>query len=430
MKLTKILGRRFGSYSAANVLRRQDISAANMYLNEFEHRETSRDAEILNAARSHILSGDTRAVQIVRLEDVRDSVELWRERLPRVTPFYAVKCNPDPEILSLLADMNTGFDAASGAEINSALNTGIDPSRVIYANPVKQISHIQAAAEAGVMTTTFDSLDELEKIATHFPDANLMLRLKPDDSKAKCRLGQKFGSSINAVPILLRRASELNLNVIGVSFHVGSGNDHENSWRKAIDLARAAFDLNAGKHDFSVLNIGGGFSACPDTFRDIASVVKQHLDLRFPKDIQIIAEPGRFIVERSHSLLVNVIGKRTETCVNGAPRHGENRDGPMYFVNDGLYGSFNCVLYDHAELEVPQAMNSKGDVIEDQPHETKYSSIWGNTCDGLDCVMPSVRLPSNLSTGSWLMFSSMGAYTTAAASSFNGFEPPKSQYIF
>ena len=138
-------------------------------------------------------------------------------------------------------------------------------------------------------------------------------------------------------------------------------------------------------------------------------MVKQHLDLRFPSDIEIIAEPGRFIVEKSHSLLVNVIGKRTETCVNGTPRHGEDRDGPMYFVNDGLYGSFNCVLYDHAELETPQAMSSKGDMIEPEHHETRHCSVWP-TCDGLDCVMPCVRLPSNLSTESWLMFSSMGAY--------------------
>ena len=428
MRLTKILRRRhFSSYPSANLLRQ--VTPPNVYVNEFEPKE-NREDEILNAARSHILSGDTKPIQIVRLKDVRDSVELWREHLPRVRPYYAVKCNPDPEILSLLASMNTGFDAASGAEVQSALNTGIDPSRVIYANPIKQISHLRGAAEAGVMTTTFDSLDELEKIATHHPEAKLMLRLRPDDSKAKCRLGQKFGSSINAVPVLLRRAAELNLNVIGVSFHVGSGNDHANSWRKAIDLARAAFDLNAGRHDFSVLNIGGGFSACPDTFSNIASVVKQHLDRRFPSDIQIIAEPGRFVVEKSHSLLVNVIGKRTETCVNGTPRHGEDRDGPMYFVNDGLYGSFNCVLYDHAELETPQALNSNGDVIEHEHHETRHCSVWGNTCDGLDCVMPRVRLPSNLSTGSWLMFSSMGAYTTAAASSFNGFEPPRSEYIF
>ena len=211
MRLSRIIGRRFASYPAANLLR-QEISP-NVYLNEFEPQE-NREDEILNAARSHILSGNTKPIQIVRLKDVRDSVELWREHLPRVRPFYAVKCNPDPEILSLLASMNTGFDAASGAEIQSALKTQIDPSRIVYANPVKQISQLREAAEVGVMTTTFDSLDELEKIATHHPEAKLMLRLKPDDSKAKCRLGQKFGSSINAVPVLLRRAAELNLNVI------------------------------------------------------------------------------------------------------------------------------------------------------------------------------------------------------------------------
>ena len=153
---TRTIIRRFASFQAASL--QEDIHHHPFHLpHEFSPSISNdgREDELLHTARSHILSGETNSVQIVRLKDVRDSVDLWRERLPRVTPFYAVKCNPDHEILSLLKSMNTGFDAASEPEIQAALNTGIDPSRVIYANPIKQISHLQGAAKRGVMTTTF-----------------------------------------------------------------------------------------------------------------------------------------------------------------------------------------------------------------------------------------------------------------------------------
>src|SRR3569833_2887340 len=135
----------------------------------------------------------------------------------------AVKCNPDPKVLRLLSELGTGFDCASKAEIEQVLNMGVDPTRIIYAQPCKTNSYVRYVAARGVRQMTFDNADELHKIAKLFPKAELFLRILTDDSSSLCRLSLKFGASLDTTDGLLALASELGLNVVGVSFHVGSG---------------------------------------------------------------------------------------------------------------------------------------------------------------------------------------------------------------
>ena len=90
----------------------------------------------------------------------------------------------------------------------------------------------------------------------------------------------------------------------------------------------------------------------------------------------------------------------------------------MLYINDGVYGSFNCLLYDHATVDVEIL-----DKEELGDNQTAVRSVWGPTCDGLDCVLPEVELP-DLEIGTWLYFRNMGAYTLAAGSSFNGMPRP------
>lgn len=215
----------------------------------------------------------------------------------------------------------------------------------------------------------------------------------------------------------------------------------------AVVTARRAFDLAAQHgHAFSLLDIGGGFpgttepelpkgdepllffadqgSHKPPSFEEIAAVLRPALDEHFPASsgVEIIAEPGRFMVHGCASLITNIIGRKFA-------HKGTSKERPMYFVNDGLYGSFNCVLYDHAK-PAPLPLFNSADAAERELAIGTYEdcSIWGSTCDGLDCIAKEARLPP-LSVGDWIRWPNMGAYTSAAGSNFNGMDRPTNYYL-
>jgi ornithine decarboxylase len=224
----------------------------------------------------------------------------------------AVKCNPDPYVLRLLAALGTGFDCASHGEISQVLAMGtVEPSRIIFANPCKALSFIRHARMASVDMMTFDNSDELLKISRVFPEAKLVLRILTDDSKSVCRLGLKFGAPLVTVPHLLSKAKELQLNVIGVSFHVGSGCYDPRAFADAIALARRAFDMGvAAGYQFTLLDVGGGFE--DSNFEMTAGVLRDAISRSFgdAENLKIIAEPGRFFVSRAFSLAANIIARR------------------------------------------------------------------------------------------------------------------------
>ncbi|KAH8094502.1 ornithine decarboxylase [Cristinia sonorae] len=357
----------------------------------------------------------------------------WKKNLPEIEPFYAVKCNPDPYVLRLLSSLGTGFDCASNGEINQVLSLGVvDPSRVIFANPCKATSFIRQSARAGVDMMTFDNTDELYKIARVHPGAKLIVRILTDDSKSLCRLGLKFGAPLVSVPGLLAKAKELNLDVIGVSFHVGSGCFDSNAFSDAIMRARMAF--NMGKdvgYNFTLLDVGGGFE--DHTFEATSSVIRTALEEYFPnrENLRIIAEPGRYYVAKAFSLAANIIARRAPPAAEGAvPQDIEgDSESPtvMYYINDGVYGAFNCILFDH-QTPQPYVLSLNGSFHVPSSVPLRASSVWGPTCDSIDCVCTVTHLPSTLQVGDWLAFENMGAYTICAASQFNGFQVSKVTY--
>lgn len=368
------------------------------------------------------------------LGDIVHKYILWTAELPRVEPFYAVKCNDDPAVLSVLAQLGTGFDCASKTEIQKILDLKVAPSRIVYANPCKQTSHIKFAAKNDVALTTFDNEMELHKIKLSFPNAKLVVRiLPPDGTKCQCELGMKFGCQPKHVPHLLKVAKELNLNVVGVSFHVGSGCYDSIAFTAAVASARTVFDMGEkeGFH-FDLLDIGGGFpgqKGAKISFEEICGVLRPALDMYFPESsgVRIIAEPGRFFVASAFTLAVNVIAKRRVARDNlaedGPDQQTTADDEPsfMYYVNDGVYGSFNCLMYDHADVNPSLVHDFDGDQL--------YTcSIWGPTCDGLDCIKQECLLPE-LDNGDWIIFKDMGAYTMCAASNFNGMPMPRCYYV-
>ncbi|KAJ3012322.1 UNVERIFIED_CONTAM: Antizyme inhibitor 1 [Siphonaria sp. JEL0065] len=371
-------------------------------------------------------------------EVVRQHLQ-WKEMLPRVEPFYAMKCCPDPMVIKTLVNLGTGFDCASRSEIETALEYGVDPSKIIYANPCKQHSHIRYAGSKGVHMMTFDNADELYKIKQHMPNAQLVVRiLGSDGSRSLCNLGLKFGANPANVPALLKVAQDLDLNVIGVSFHVGSGCFDAQVFGDAVRAAAGVIEAaNDFGFEFSMLDIGGGFpcnGADGLTFKEIVSVVRPAIDELIPSHIRVIAEPGRYYAASAFTLATNVVARRVvalagkvenmvDSAIHVQPPSATEDSAYMYYINDGMYGSFNCITFDHAVVTA-RVLAKNGVFMYGKKDEVAAEfpcSIWGPTCDSIDCITKEGSLPI-LNVGDWMYFDHMGAYTLAAASRFNGFK--------
>lgn len=390
---------------------------------------------------------------IVDLEDICNKHINWITRLPRVEPHYAVKCNTDIMLLKLLAFLGAGFDCASKNEIQRVLDLGVAPHRIIFANPCKQASNIKYAYKVGVEYMTFDNELELYKIKEHHPNAKCVLRIITNDEDAVCRFSMKFGADMETSLKLVETAVELGLDLVGISFHVGSGQMSPKAFTEAIRNARQLFDYARESFGlkFHLLDLGGGYPGASDSgdfFSMISREINTALDTYFPADLfaqingtsdenklKIIAEPGRYYACSAFTLCVNVIAKRV---MNQSPTQqkldletfGSTVDvnaldtskSIMYYINDGVYASFNCLFYDHAEC-LPI-------LIQDHSESGKLykSSIWGPTCDGLDVVVKECLLPE-LKTDEFMVFKNMGAYTLSGAVAFNGIPLARCIYV-
>jgi len=354
------------------------------------------------------MTHESNAFFVVDLDRVVSKFDMWQNYLPNVVPHYAVKANPNPDIVRVLAAQGSSFDCATMAEIQQVLALGVDAGRIIFANPCKPMSHIVYARENGVLRTTFDSESELLKIKIGHPNAHLVLRLWVDDRDAQCQLSNKYGATVKEAMDLLKQAKFLGLNVMGVSFHCGSGASAV-TYRAAMRDARNVFKMGRDMgFRMSLLDIGGGMPGTESlgdqgsSLKTISSIINPLLKDQW-QDVEVIAEPGRYFCAESQTLAVQIIGKRV-------------RDGlRIYYVNDGLYQSFNCILYDHSVLLSEEENMQHGGCFK--------SALFGQTCDGLDQLSTNIVLPE-LKIGDWIVFPTMGAYTNGASSQFNGFTLP------
>lgn len=355
-------------------------------------------------------------------------VKLWRELFPQVDPFYAVKCNSNKVICKLLSLMGVGFDVASVSEINIVKNL-VDLHKIIYANPVKDSASIRYARTTDVDFLTFDSEDELYQLKLYHPNSKLLIRLKVNDKDSECTFSEKFGVEKEEIEELLKLAHSMKLDIVGTCFHCGSNCKNPKQYYEAIELCKYAFDM-AEKigFKFNILDIGGGFSGLNDQtsmklLGDISEEVSNALDQMFgynedTKDgvngLKVIAEPGRFFVTDSHTLVLSVIGKKIKID----KETGKKR--MIYHLSDGTYGSFSCINYDHQNpILIPYNNND----VE------KYESvIFGNTCDGLDKICNSTTLPE-LTISDLVYCENFGSYSVASASNFNGFSVTDFYYV-
>jgi len=352
---------------------------------------------------------------------------LWKKYLPRVQPYYAVKSNPDMHILRTMMILGLNFDCASKGEIEQVLSLGAEPTQIIYANPAKGFEHILYAKEKDVKQMTFDNLAELKKIIQYFPNAELVLRISSNDTMSLLPFGYKFGARRDDAFALIAACAELKANLIGISFHVGSGCYSPVAFIDTLHRAREVF-YEAEKHGvkLTLLDIGGGFPGDNEgtiTFSEIASAIAPVIDSLFPSDIHVIAEPGRFFCSSTTTVALQIYAKREYVLRRVDPETNEITDikETQYYCPDGVYGNFNNIIYDHAKPICRPLYEPPLDAL------LYNSTFFGPTCDSIDVIAKNISFP-DMQLGDWIYFNNMGAYTIAAGSCFNGFERPPIYY--
>jgi ornithine decarboxylase len=358
---------------------------------------------------------------IVDHKELRRNYELFKKRLPRVQAYYAVKANSDPAIVETLYAAGASFDVASIAEfrlVHENIKSLSDKKRqdfiwdkIIYAHPIKDNQTLKELDPYKPLVT-FDNAAEIGKVKKYAPHAGLMLRVKVPNTGAVVELSSKFGAPPGDAVSLIEAAFHAGLVVEGLSFHVGSQCTNFENFVQALHLVAGIFHeaWERGYPQVKILDIGGGFPVPYDKqvkpFRTLAKVLNAELDRLFPSDMEILAEPGRFLVATAGTLVATVIGKAV-------------RDGKQcYYIDDGVYHTFSGIIFDHIPYRIK--------AFADGP--TQISAVFGPTCDALDTISLADELP-DLELGDLVYSENIGAYSHASSTYFNGFPPAKVVHI-
>lgn len=344
----------------------------------------------------------TTPLLVVSLAHVTQNYRFLKERLPRVKVFYAVKANPADCIVKTLGEMGSCFDAASDGEMLQLARLGIAPERIVYANPFKTPKGLKVAREMGVNKFTFDSESEIDKMAKAVPGGTVLLRIRVDNPRALVDLNKKFGAAPEEAIALLRKAKAKGLDVGGLCFHVGSQSPTAEAHIEALTICRRLFDeaKEAGLM-LRILDIGGGLPIPSlEMTVDLAQItteINDTLESLFP-DTEIWAEPGRYICGTAVNLITSVIGTQ------------KRNNQQWYFLDDGLYGSFSGIIFDHWDYELLALKRGKKEA----------ATFAGPSCDSLDVLFRD-KMSVPLDIGDLLLVPNCGAYTSASATEFNGF---------
>jgi ornithine decarboxylase len=367
------------------------------------HPEVSLDFEIVRQAANQKYS---RPFLIVDTAIVRGKVRRFRAAMPRVRPHYAVKANPDRRVLKVLAQEGCGFEIASLAELDLLASLGVPAAEIFYSNPVKSREWIAGAASKGVEWYVVDSVDEMRRVFETKPDAKQYLRIATPNIGSDWPLSGKFGAGAADAREVVAAAARLGADLAGVTFHVGSQCRNPENWRVALEKARNLFDqmMKAGLKP-RLLNIGGGYPVRHvkpiPSIEVIGNVVNEGLKA-FPDDVQVIAEPGRYLVSDAGYFVCRVLGTAS-------------RAGKRWMHWDaGLFGGV---------IESTEGLRYR--IRTDRSGPDVPWTIGGPTCDSVDVVMRDEPLPSDLQEGDFVYLRNAGAYTTAYASQFNGFPLPE-----
>ncbi|MBF0559204.1 MAG: type III PLP-dependent enzyme [Nitrospirae bacterium] len=348
---------------------------------------------------------------LIDKEVVTEKVSQIGKRIRNSKTFYAVKANPDREVLKLLNSLETGFEIASEGELNILASLGVVPERIITSNPMKTFKFLDQAVEYGVRYFAFDTVAEADKLARYAPGCNVYVRLSVPNEGSEWPLSKKFGVEMDEALALLVYAKEKGLVPVGITFHVGSQCNNVYNWNTAVDKARDLWEAAEQQGlKLSLLNIGGGYPIhYTKSVVDIETIEKKVdkvIHQKFPSDIDIYIEPGRAVVGDAGVFVSTVIGK--------ALRGDENWLHIDVGVFNGLMESIGGIKYTY--------------VVGSRSSSEKSWTIAGPSCDSFDVIDRDVELPEP-EVGNRILILSSGAYTISYASEFNGFSIPKTILI-
>jgi ornithine decarboxylase len=359
-------------------------------------------------------------VVVIDHDVIRANYAAFKKHLPRVQGYYAVKANAEPAIVRTLYKAGASFDVASLPEFMLVYdNIKHLPAKeqqdfiwdkIIYANPTKPKETLQALDQYKPLVT-YDNLTELRKIKQFAPHAGVVLRLRVPNTGSMVELSSKFGCDPGEAVDLVQAAFEMGLVVEGLSFHVGSQCTNFENFVQALNMADAVMRESKSRgHEIKILDIGGGFPAPYDKhvkpFGQLAAKINAEIERLFPADIQILAEPGRFLVATAATSVARIIGKAV-------------RDGKTcYYIDDSVYHTFSGIIFDHCQYHLKAFRKGK----------TEICAVFGQTCDGLDTISQSEELPT-LEIDDLVYAENIGAYSNASATWFNGFPPAKVVHV-
>jgi ornithine decarboxylase len=371
--------------------------------------------ELASVARQH-----GTPVVIIDHAVIRRNYAMFRRHLPRVQAYYAVKANPAPEIVKTLYRAGASFDVASMPEfllvhenikhLPAKQRQDFIWDKIIYANPIKPKETLQELDQYKPLIT-YDNHDELRKIKKYAPNAGLVLRLRVPNTGSMVELSSKFGCDVGEALDLILAAFKIGLVVEGLSFHVGSQCTNFDNFVQALNIAAAVRNEAASHgHNIKILDIGGGFPVPYDSnvkpFRELARKINAEIDRLFTKDIEILAEPGRFLVATAATVVARIIGKA-------------NRDGKTcYYIDDSVYHTFSGIIFDHCQYRIKALKGG----------EREMCTVFGQTCDGMDTIVQSEALPK-LEIDDLVYSEQIGAYSNASSTWFNGFAPAKVVHV-
>uniref|UniRef100_A0A3P9K985 Antizyme inhibitor 1b n=2 Tax=Oryzias TaxID=8089 RepID=A0A3P9K985_ORYLA len=330
----------------------------------------------------------------------------WQSVVPRVLPYYPVKCNSSPVVIEVLASLGLGFVCANKAEVGLVLEHGVPPENIILSSGFKQLAHIKYAAKNNIQHLVCENEAELSKIARLHPSAKLLLQLTTESQAAENSMA--FGFSLKNCRHLLEKAKDLGIDVVGAAFHIPSScEDLQPAYTHALSDARCVFDMGLDLgFNMHILDIGGGFTGSEFQLKQVESAINTLLDAYFPQlsGVQVLAQPGNFYVASAFSLAVNIIGKKIKTQSWNCLSQGEKKEDTefLYYMNEGVYGPFSHKLLGH-----PIAAPSLHKHAFCADEAVYPSSLWGPSLDQLDQVVEHCLLPE-LSVADWLIFSNMG----------------------
>jgi ornithine decarboxylase len=350
---------------------------------------------------------------LIDKDKVREKASLIGRHIKKSRVFYAVKANPDIEILRYLNKLNMNFEIASEGELEILSSIGVKPSRIISSNPVKSLKFLRIAASYGVHSVSFDSAEEVDKLAEFIPHCNVYVRLSVPNEGSEWPLSKKFGVELDEAVYLLSYARDKGLNPVGVTFHVGSQCTNIYNWNIALDKAKTLWDLAKKKGiRLKLLNIGGGYPIRYTKNVIGIEAIEKNVDSlifeRFPGDIEVHIEPGRAVVGDAGIFVTTVIGKA-------------KRDDEDWVYLD--VGVFNGLMESVGGIKYSYLVESHK-----QTRPRKQWTVAGPSCDSFDVIDKNVTLPEP-QVGSLMLILSSGAYTVSYASEFNGFSIPRTILI-